>query len=211
MRLNPGYVRAHAMYGRVLGNIGRSDEAISHLEPAQSLDPLAVTIALDLGGLYSQVGRTGEAMDQFERELEIEPESPDVYRAIARTECAEGRYDAAFVEFDRALRLSERDPGVLGELGYCYTRAGRPDDARGVLSRLEASGLPDTAILAPALIHVGLDDADGAFVWLERAYDARASLLPAVLNDARYASLHGDPRFADLLRRMGARKVDAKL
>ena len=99
---------------------------------------------------------------------------------------------------------------MLGELGYCYTRAGRQGDARGVLSTLEAGALPEAAILGPALIHVGLDDADGAFEWLERAYDARASLLPAVLNDARYARLHSDPRFADLLRRMGARKIYAK-
>ena len=85
-------------------------------------------------------------------------------------------------------------------------------EARNLLREIDA-GQPDagTAPMTPALIHVGLGEYDEAFQWLERAYDARATLLPSVLTDPRYARVRSDPRFADLLRRMGARQASSPI
>lgn len=87
---------------------------------------------------------------------------------------------------------------------HAYAASGKTAEAQQVLARLEE--MSKVRYVAPynvALIHVGLGNKDAAFAWLERAYEARSYLLAVYLNtDARLSSLHGDPRYEDLRRRM---------
>ena len=207
MRLNPGYVRVHAAYARVLAGMGRLEEAIAEMELARELDPLSVSAAVDLGVLYARRGEDVQAVDQLERALELDPDSSSAHRALGRLDCDRGSFDTALSALQRARKLSNDDPMILGDLGYCYAKSGREAEARGVLRELERQDRDTVTPMSPALIHVSLNEHDQAFEWLERAYEARVSLLPSVLMDPRYERLRKDPRFAELLRRMGGRKA----
>ncbi|MEE9281213.1 MAG: tetratricopeptide repeat protein [Myxococcota bacterium] len=210
MALNPGDVRAHVLYARVLEGMGRLDEAIAEAEIAQQLDPLSLPVAVNLGALYARGGEYARAVDQFDRALELDPDSAAAHRSRGRLECDRGNFEAALAELRSARSLSPSESVILAELGYCLVQAGNEAEARGLLKELE-EGQPGDRIapMTPALIHVGLGEYDEAFEWLERAYDARATLLPSVLTDPRYAQVRTDPRFADLLRRMGARQASS--
>lgn len=206
MRLSPGHVRAHVLYSRVLEGLGRLDEAVDHAKMAHELDPLSVAVAVNLGELYARTGAYARAVEQLDRALELDPRSAAVHRAVGRMNCERGEFEAGLARLERARSFAPNDAVVLGELGHCYAQAGRDADARRLLDEI-AEGRPggELAPMTPALIHVGLGETDDVFEWLERAYDERATLLPSVLTDPRYEQIRTDPRFADLLHRMGAR------
>ena len=209
MALNPGDVRSHVLYARVLEGLGRLDEAIAEAEIAQQLDPLSVSVAVNLAGLHGRAGDYERAAEQFERAFELDPDSAAAHRSRGRLECERGNFAVGLAELRRARSVSPSDPVIVAELGYCLVQAGNEAEARNLLREIDEQQRDEIAPMTPALVHVGLGEYDEAFEWLERAYDARATLLPSVLTDPRYAQVRADPRFADLLRRMGARQASS--
>ena len=209
MALNPGDVRAHVLYARVLEGQGRLDEAIAEAEIAQQLDPLSVSVAVNLAGLHGRAGEYERAAEQFERAFELDPDSAAAHRSRGWLECERGNFAVGLAELRRARSISTSDPVIVAELGYCLVQAGNETEARNLLREIDEQQREEIAPMTPALVHVGLGEYDEAFEWLERAYDARATLLPSVLSDPRYAQVRSDPRFADLLRRMGARQASS--
>ena len=110
----------------------------------------------------------------------------------------------AITEAREAVRLSNNDPLYAALLGYMCAKAGQPEEARRILDKFAARSTD--AYVAPtrlALVHAGLDDRDRMFDWLEKAYQERDVLLLLTLIDPLLAPMRTDPRFADLLRRVG--------
>jgi predicted Zn-dependent protease len=123
---------------------------------------------------------------------------------LARTLLLQGKFEEATTEAREAVRLSNNDPWHIATLGYVYATAGQVEEARRILDEL-ATRLKE-AYLGPtgfALVHAGLDERDRMFEWLERAYQDHDVFLPGTLTDPLLASMRSDPRFADLLRRVG--------
>jgi len=113
-------------------------------------------------------------------------------------------YEESVVELQKANILPEINTIRFAGLGRAYARAGRKKEAIRILEQLKA--LSKQRYVEPtglAMIYAGLGDKDQAFVWLEKAFDERSIGVPAIKVDARYDSLRSDPRFQDLLRRMG--------
>ena len=93
---------------------------------------------------------------------------------------------------------------LLGLVGYTYAVSGKRDDALAIVEELKsAAAADDDALIRIAEVFVGLDDKDRAFEWLEKAYQRRSSWLRALKPDLIYDPLRSDPRFKDLLRRVG--------
>jgi TolB-like protein len=203
IRLDPGYATAHQWYAEYLGAMGRHDEARAEIQRALELDPLSVIIYAQASQLSYWAREYDEAIEHCRRGLEIDPDFPAAHQTLAQPYRVKGMYDQAIAEFLRSRELGGT-PTAVGYLGHAYAEAGREAEAREALAELQE--LATTAYVGPdlfALIHLGLGDHDQAFVWLEKAYEERAFGLMLLKMDQRYDPLRGDPRFDDLLRRIG--------
>jgi tetratricopeptide (TPR) repeat protein len=149
-------------------------------------------------------GRYDDALAQARRTLDIDPGFGGAYLTLGETYVRLGRHADAISALERAVTLMSDLSRPLAWLGHAYGAASEPEKARQALDRLEArSWQTPVSPYDIALVHTGLGDSERAFDWLERASDARASDLIQLKVDRRFDSLRSDPRFADLLRRVG--------
>jgi tetratricopeptide (TPR) repeat protein len=145
-----------------------------------------------------------QAIEQLLRTLNMDPNILPVQVFLGRAYEQKGMYKEAIAEFQRAVALSGDDLRIRANLGHAYAVSGRRDKAQEVLSELKRQS--KGRYISPfmiAIIHVGLDEKDQAFEWLEKAYDDRSVWMGFLKVDPRLDSLRSDPRFTDLLLRMG--------
>jgi len=203
IRLEPGYATAHQWYAEYLGAMGRQDEARAEIQRALELDPLSVIIHAQASQLAYWAGDYDEAIEYCRRGLEIDPDFLAAHQVLAQPYRVKGMYDQAIAEFHRSRELGST-PTAVGYLGHTYAEAGREAEAREALAELQE--LAKTAYVGPdlfALIYLALGEHDQAFDWLEKAYEERAFGLMLLKVDQHYDPLRDDPRFDDLLRRIG--------
>jgi tetratricopeptide (TPR) repeat protein len=141
-------------------------------------------------------------MEEARTALAIAPDHWHTRWCIAWIYLSQAMYDEAIPWIQEALQLSGQGIDVLASLGNAYGAAGSRDEALGILDRLNQRAkrgyVPSAAF---AQIHAGLGERDEAFAWLEKAYEERSPWLLHVWLPI-FASLHADPRYEDLLRRM---------
>jgi TolB-like protein/Flp pilus assembly protein TadD len=205
IELNPNYATAHHWYCLWLEVMGRSDEALGEIRRAQELDPLSPTINTNLARHYLKRGELDSAVNGCRKVIELSPNFPDAHRILALTYQKQGRHEEAIAELQKAAELSGRSSGTLGALGYGYAVAGGRSEALAILRELEDRYARREAHGASiAWIHAGLGDKDQAFAWLERNFqEGGGTLVNYILINPYLDTLSGDPRYADLLRRMG--------
>jgi TolB-like protein/Flp pilus assembly protein TadD len=203
--LNPNYPTAHQWYGGdLLRDMGRFDESLAELKRAHELDPLSIVIGQNLAGAYLIQGDLNSSVDQSKRVIDLEPNYPRGHEWLGLAYLKQGRYSEAIVEFQKAVELSGGDRRILGRLGYGYAISGKRAEALVVLKELEGKYAKHEAIgLDLATVYAGLGDKDQAFAWLEKDFQARSGQLPRIRWESPFESLRSDPRYADLLRRMG--------
>ncbi len=112
-------------------------------------------------------------------------------------------YQEAIDQLKEAAAINPEDPRVLGALGYAYARAGHRDLASSVLNELIEKDRRADMATALAWVYAGLDDKERAFEWLEKAYQRRSPFLPRLGLSPANDQLRSDPRFKDLLQRLG--------
>jgi TolB-like protein/Flp pilus assembly protein TadD len=202
--LSPNYATAHHWYAVYFRNMGRHHEALREITKAQELDPLSLIIGVNVGLMHYFAGDFEQAETWLRKTLELGPDFARTHRDLARNLLLQGRTAEATTEAREAVRLSNADPWHIATLGYVFAKAGQPEEARRILDELAA--LSKEAYVAPSLfawVYAGLDDRDRMFDWLEKAFQERDLLLPATLPDPLLAPMRTDPRFVDLVRRVG--------
>lgn len=118
-----------------------------------------------------------------------------------------GLHDRAIAEFRQAVDLGANAPLHLAALGHAYAVVGRRSEARQVLRELQQMRQQRfVPALYSAGIHAGLGQGEHAIDWLERAYQERFDYLLYLKVEPIFEGLHADPRFQDLLRRVGLPK-----
>jgi serine/threonine protein kinase/TolB-like protein len=204
IRLNANYAAAHQWYGLYLSRVGRHEQAIHETMRAYELDPVSLAIGRAVGFRFYEARRYDQAIEHLRKTLELEPNYAQARYTLGLAYVQTGQFDDAVRELQEGIRLSGGNRTISGALGYAYARAGRTVDSHRVLDTLMAPS--DGRYVSPyniALIFAGLGDADRAFAWLERAYQTRASRLGWLAVLPEFDSLRPDPRFKDLLRRIG--------
>ena len=204
LELSPNYATAHQWYGLLLMYQRRFEEAFQEIKKAQELDPLSRVIRADLGLIYLYSGRYDEAIQQGRTILEIEPNFSMAHDLLGMALGQKRMYPEAIAEFQKYLILSDRDPDALMRLGSAYAVSGDKDNALKLLHELKS--LPKGRYASPcyfAALETALGEKDRAFKRLERALDQRASSLLLLAVDPAFDPLRADPRFQDLLRRVG--------
>jgi tetratricopeptide (TPR) repeat protein len=184
--------------------MGRRAESIAEAKRIQELDPLSL-IAQAVGARAFYNARLyREAIDQSLSTLELDSTYHRSRFWLGLAYEQTGRCRDAIRELEKTVARAGRIPVYLAALGHAYAAAGDRNGALRVLDELR--GRTGSSYISPvdiATVYVGLRDKDSAFEWLERAYEGRAYGLVFMNVDPRFDALRKDPRFADLLRRIG--------
>jgi eukaryotic-like serine/threonine-protein kinase len=206
IQLKPNYAPAHSGYSLYLSAMGRHQEAITEAKRAQELEPLSVTNGDVLGYIFWQARQYDQSIEELRKTLEMEPNFALAHCDLGITYVLKGNYEEAIAEINKAVTLSGGEPIYISTLGYAYAVAGQRDEAEKRLAQLEE--LSKGRYVGPAqiaLVYIGLGEKDQAFEWLEKAYKDRSITNEnfALKVDPQFDTLRSDPRFADLLRRIG--------
>ena len=206
IELNPRYAIAHQWYGDYFEVTGRHNESIAEERRAVELDPLSLTISFELGTAFYYARNYDQAIEQFQKTLELDPNFPAVYAFLPAAYEQKGMYDEAIAGFQKGITPRGRSgwPMTVPGLGHVYAVSGKKGDARTVLNELkQLSGQEYVPAYGIALIYAGLGEKDQAFAWLEKAYEEHSFKMAWLKVEPRWDSLRSDPRFADLVHRLG--------
>jgi DNA-binding SARP family transcriptional activator/TolB-like protein len=204
IELNPGYPSAHHWYSEHLTAMGRCDESIAELKLAGELDPLSLVISADLGRAYYYARRYDRALGQEAGTLELDSNFWLSHINLGRAYTQKGMHAEAVGELHKARELSAGNTEVLSFLGFAYAAAGERVAALETLREL--NGLAERGHVPPyhlAVVHAGLGEKEQALGWLERAFDKHAVDLFTLKVEPMFDGLRADPRFTNLLRRVG--------
>ncbi|MEK7757740.1 MAG: tetratricopeptide repeat protein, partial [Planctomycetota bacterium] len=204
IELNPNYANAHHFYGHLLERIGRPENAVQEFERAVELSPSSVQDLVCYANHLIYVGRHNDADAALARAHEADPSYASTHLARGFLHERRGDLEAAFAELTQGAEASNSEPNYVAEVAYGHAILGRREEARKLLEELmEQSAHKFVSSVSMAQVHVGLGEIDEAFVWLEKAFENREPFLPLLNVNPRWNALRGDPRFDDLLRRMG--------
>jgi Tfp pilus assembly protein PilF len=204
IELNPSYALAHMWYANLLASRRRDEEAMREVLLARDLDPLSLIVNTNVGWVLNMAGRYDEAIVELRRTLGLDPRYVQAHRRLAIAYVGAGRFDEAIAEMLTVVRLTESNPSSLGGLGQIYARVGRTAEARRILNDLLV--LARTRYVSPgvmASLYIELGEHDNAFRWLEEAYRERSNYMAYLLVDDVHDSITSDPRYKDLLVRVG--------
>jgi tetratricopeptide (TPR) repeat protein len=209
VELNPSNALARIWYAQYLYATKRFEEAVTQARFAQQLDPGSLFVNTRAGAAYFLAGRVEEAMASWQKALELDPGYPDASIELARSYVTRGLHQNAISALQKALIFTDREPLVLGALAHAHARAGQRAEALKLVSELkrleERVGPEDRNVPRFSFVwaYAGLGDKEQAFAWLEKAYQERRDLMVALNIDPLVDPLRSDPRFQDLVRRVG--------
>jgi serine/threonine protein kinase/tetratricopeptide (TPR) repeat protein len=205
LELNPNSPEPHYGYGTYLVAMGRLPEAITQIKHAVELDPLGLFWNEQLGGAYCGSHQYDMAVEQWQKALDIDPDFWLAHMDLGIIYAHKGKHIEAIAEFQKAVSLSGASALATGYLGYGYAIAGRRGEAEGKIKELqELSKQRYVPAFSIAVIYAGLSQKDLVFNWLEKAYEQREGWLGwYFLVDPEFDFLRSDPRYNDLLRRLG--------
>jgi Tfp pilus assembly protein PilF len=206
LELDPNDAGAHLSFSSWLLSQGRTEEALAWSRRARELDPIGIT-GNTMGWILFQSHHYDEAIRELRSDLAVHQDDASTYWScwfLGFALIANGQPDEAIPVLEKALALSERNPAVIGVLVRAYAHAGRRTEALRLvdeLKRRQQKGYVPTAAFVNA--YLGLGDNEQAFAWLERAYKEHSMILQYIRVHPFFDPLRGDPRLADLVRRVG--------
>jgi len=204
--LDSNNARAHYIYGRFLLARGRFDDALAAIEQARRLDPLSPNIQNGLGVALYRTGRYDEALEQFRAVPDPDANSERRHRRMAAIYERKGMHKEALDELLTALRWASKKE-LAEQVEQEYLAAGYAEAKKtflwGNIAEGERRAKHGEVTLQVAADYALLGEKDKAFEWLEKAYQARAGGLLELNVDDQFEPLRSDPRFSQLLRRVG--------
>ena len=202
LELNPNNAKANSGFALWLLCQGRTDEAVARIEHARALDPVEVS-----GGSVSwilfQARRYDDAIRESSSALAVQPNNGGTLTGLGFALIADNKPVDAIPVLEKAVSLSG-NPAATGVLIRAYAHAGRRGDALQLLAELKrrakAGYIPAAAFVNA---YLGLGDNEQAFYWLEQAYKEQSNILQFLKTHPYFDPIRSDPRFADLVRRVG--------
>ncbi len=203
LELNADNALAHRWYGKCLACMGRYPEAIAEIRIAQNLDPLAMNIS-------SVLGRTGfffarlydQAVQQLRKAVDTEPTFWIAHAHLGWAYLFQGKIPEALSAFATARQLDDNPETLMG-LGYAYASSAEVEKAKDTIDTLmELARHRYVDPINLAIVYIGLEDKDQAFVWLEKACEEHSEWVCKIRVDPVFDSLRSDSRFSTVIRRI---------
>ena len=205
IELNPSYVLGRPWYAFELSALGRDVEACTECQRALRIDPISFPIIVSSGLVFYLARQYDRDLEICQRILEMDPTGfYQGYFVVGEVYERKGMYAEAIQALETAVRLSHRNPHMLAVMGYALARSGKTAEAIQLIDELK--GRPTRVYTSPfniAMIYAGLGQKDETLEWLEKAYEDRSMWLIFVNAYPIFDFLRPDPRFHDLVRRMG--------
>jgi tetratricopeptide (TPR) repeat protein len=204
IELNPNLADAHWNYALYLSNFGRTDEAVSEIRKVLELDPISLISQLMAGNIYGLAGMSPEALAHFEKALEMNPDSAITHSDLGLHLIYIGRIEDGVKELEKALSLSGDSVFFKGNLGWAYGISGRRGEALKLAEEIRAASKTMPVASYVASVYAGLGEKGEALDWLEKAYQDHSIIYnPLFTVDQAFANLHEEPRFRELIRKLG--------
>jgi eukaryotic-like serine/threonine-protein kinase len=204
LELNPTYPTANHWHAEYVMTMGRQVDAIAKMKNSQELDPLSLIINVAIGWASYMARRYDEAIEQLLRTVELDPNYPVTYWILGLLYRITGRYELAITAGEKGVNLSGGSPMMRAALAHTYRMSGRAKEALQVLDDL--TKLAKHKYVAPhflAGIYIGLGENQRAIDYLEKSYEEHSHWLIYLHIDPSMDALRNNPRFQDLLRRVG--------
>jgi TolB-like protein len=201
IELSPNSPVPHQWYGELLVNTGRLDAGLAEGRRAVDLDPLSQVANLALGIQLNSARRYDEAIAQLQKTLTLGRNFADTNYFLFEAYANRGLHQEAVAAYARQKQLDGEPATEVAAFKEVFARESWPGFLQLRIRSMEAQGQPDCDEIASFYARVG--DLDRAFTWLEKSYAGRSARLTHLKVDARYDNLRADPRFADMLRRVG--------
>ncbi len=207
IELDPNRAENHRIYSQYFRSIAKWNEAIEEAKKARELDPLSVVNARSLGIAYFWGGQYDLAIEQYQEALELDVNRATIHDSLADVYQKKGMFKEAIEEKQRLLTLTGDEDSATELLEnyhkYGYEQAKRILTEQYLEAYQEAAKEQYVPALAFAVFYTDLSQKDKAFEWLEKAYREHESWLFFLKTDPQFESLRSDPRFADLVKRIG--------
>ncbi|MFL6278132.1 MAG: TPR end-of-group domain-containing protein, partial [Blastocatellia bacterium] len=204
IEMNPNYATAHHWYGLFLVRLGHFDEALVELERAQDLEPFSLIISANIARTFYYRGQYEKAIEQCLETLELDPNFMAAKSALALVYSRARSFDQASAIWREIMCVVGDDPEAMAFFGNFCASAGQREKAVELIDKLEH--ISKSRYVSPfnfALIYAELQENDQAFRWLDKAYEERSDLLSWLKVVPALDSLRSDPRFQELLERIG--------
>jgi len=202
LALDPSVAYIHQWHGEALSTRGRHEDAIAEVKQAVALDPLSTDLMTSLGFVLINARRFDEAIETQKAAVAKGADSTLAQLDLARAYRLAGKSDLAIAESRKMLDTG--DPLAEPFMALSYARAGRRADALFILRKMEdraRRGHQGSTLVGA--VYAALGDRDPAFRWLDEAFKEHDTFMPWLRVDPEFENLHADPRFDDLIRRIG--------
>ena len=202
--LNPNYATAHIWYSELLNDLTRKEEALAQAQAAVVLDPLSLNTNHSMARAEYFARHIDNAIETAQTTLEMDPNFAVAHLRLGRAYAAKGMYGQAVKEFQEFSTLSGDVPLATASIGNALARSGDRSGAVRALNKLAIlSRQTHVPSISFALVYLGLGDNDQAVTWLEKAYGERSDFLLVLRVDPLFDALRPNPRFQDLIHRIG--------
>ena len=204
IRLGPNYPIGHLYYAVYLASLGKQAEATKEIRRAQELDPLSLPINCSVVYVLYFGRQYDEAIAVGKKTLEMDPTFALAHQRLGMAYVEKKMYAEAIAEFKQAASNSNDAPLAIVSLGHAYAMSGNNKEAIRVLAELkDMSQRRYVSAYSVATIYAGLGEKEQAFQWLQKANDERNTEIVFLKVDPRLDPLRDDPRFQDLVKRVG--------
>ena len=206
IELNANYATGRHWYAEWLLYNGNIDEAFREISLAVELDPISQGILKDKGIHFYYTRQYDEAIEIAIKTLELDAKFTPVYRLLSLAYQGKGMFNKAIAENQRWGELTGNKVKTEVALVQIYAAAGLKEEAGKLIKQIETGKLGGNDYRGMATVYAALGDNDMAFDWLEKSYERREESLCSLKIDQKMDPLRSDPRFNDLLRRIGLEK-----
>jgi serine/threonine-protein kinase len=205
IQLSPSYAEAHHMYSHLLLLLGRVDDSYGETRKFLALDPLSEAPVLHLGYHYLYARQYDEAIEQIQTTFHLSPPDEAEGRGLlGDAYCQKGMFREGVEEYYKALTMRGAKTETITELKSAFARAGIHGYLKKRIQEVQSEQqTPDENAFPLATYYARMGKKDQAFAWLEKAYAAHSDAVLRLKEEVLLDNLHSDPRYTDLLRRVG--------
>ena len=206
LEVNPNLARTYVLYAIHLEHLGKINEVLENLRHAVALDPLNLNGLENMAEAYIYAGQYPQSIEQSKKVLEIDPTFSNAYSLLGFAYFVDGKNELWIDNWEKGATLNNDEAGLaqLKAVRQEYSKSGYRGAVRRYAELLEEQSkraYVDPAVIAE--IYAAIGEKDKAFAWLDKAYAEKSAWLLYLKVDPSFASLRSDPRYADLLHRMG--------